>query len=125
MEPSELLTVAKDYSARVEAHLKEKAEWEAMHPGEMWDRVGFVGTSPIITECSHIDNVLDIASYLNIDYSLSHNQKSNDENINGTDIRAAVDVKVVLGLIVIAIIIAFSTICIILRIKKNSRKSIP
>lgn len=119
IEPNELLNYAKDYSAKWGAYLKEKAEWAAAHPGEIWDRTGDVEASPIITECSHIDNVLDIASYLNIDYTLASNHNQND-----SDIGFSIDSRVIFSLVFIAIILTFSIIFTVLRTKKNGRKSI-
>lgn len=66
---TELLNIADDYSEAYNEFLAEKAEWEAAHPGELWNATGFDGVSPVVSYCGQIDNIIDIAEYLKIDYS--------------------------------------------------------
>ncbi len=65
---TELLDIAEDQLNKYEKYLKYKAEFEEKHPGEIM--LGYNNMSPIISGCSEVDNILDIAEYLNIDYSL-------------------------------------------------------
>lgn len=115
----ELLNIAKDYSDKTEAYLKEKAEWEAMHPGEIWDVTGGVGISPIITGCSRVDNILDIASYLNIDYSVDFESANNFENAADVDAPSVIDEWGTFGIIGSAIIVV--AICLFFVVKKIKR----
>ena len=119
----ELWNLANDYWAKEKAFLAEKAEWEAKHPGEVWDKTGGIGVSPIVSECSHVDNILDIASYLNIDYSINYSlpeyQELNNENVNDTDIHPIVDAGLVLGFVGAAIVIGF-TVFIVVRKKRRT-----
>lgn len=120
----ELLNIANDWWAKEKTYSEEKAKWEAMHPGETWDMTGEVGVLPIITGCSQINNILDIASYLNIDYSLSSNQEINDKSVNDINVTAnRVDTKVILGLVGVTAGVVL-TICVIRRIRRQSRKSV-
>lgn len=120
----ELLGIASDYLAKEQTYLEEKAKWEATHPGEIWDMTGGSGLSPIITGCSQVNNILDIASYLNIDYSLSSNQEFNDKSVNDIDVTVNhVDTMVILGLVGVTAGIVL-TICVMTRIRKQSRESI-
>lgn len=66
---TELLNIADAYSEEYNKFLAEKTEWEAAHPGKLWNATGFNGVSPIVSDCSQVDNIIDIAEYLNIDYS--------------------------------------------------------
>lgn len=112
---TELLNIANDYLAKYEAHLKRVAEWEAAHPGERWNTTGDDIISPIISECSHVDNILDIASYLNIDYSLpAYQEIDNNTRVDN------IDPMVILCLVGVAIIIASVIICIVIRTKKKA-----
>ena len=82
----ELLTLAKKQLARYEAFLKEKAEWEAANPGKTWDRVGGYSVSPIMSGCSQVENIVDIAAYLNIDYSLPSNPDFGGGIVNDNEV---------------------------------------
>lgn len=121
----ELLNIANDWWSKEKTYLEEKAKWEAMHPGEIWDMTGEAGVAPIITGCSQMNNILDIASYLNIDYSLSSNQDFNDKSVNDSDVTVNnVDTKEILGLVGVTAGIVFITICVMTRKRKQSRKSV-
>ena len=81
---SDLLDIANEYWEWEKNCLKEKAEWEATHPGETWDIVMGDGVSPIVTGCSHIENILDIDTYLNIDAMKESPDIYNDNDIKET-----------------------------------------
>ena len=90
-----------------------------MHPGEIWDVTGGVGISPIITGCSRVDNILDIASYLNIDYSVDFESANNFENAADVDAPSVIDEWGTFGIIGSAIIVV--AICLFFVVKKIKR----
>ena len=119
----ELLSLADDFWTNEKNYLAEKAEWEAMHPGEIWDETGWESVSPIITGCSQINNILDIASYLNIDYSLPSYHGDNDKSVNDTEINTDnIDTIVILSVIGITTVIAVISIYIVTRKRKQIEK---
>lgn len=121
----ELLNIANDYWTKEKNFLAEKAKWEAMHPGKVWDKTGGAGVSPIITGCSQVDNILDIGSYLNIDYSLPFYQEYNDKSVNDVKINANdVDIRVILVLVGVTVVIVFITIGIMARMRKQGKRSV-
>ncbi len=62
-----LLEIAKRCLRAQEVFLAEKAAWEAEHPGEVWNQIGSGGVEAIVSECSRVDNILDIAAFLRED----------------------------------------------------------
>ncbi len=74
---NELKALANDQLTAHKAFKQEKEQWEKEHPGELWDRTGTNDLPPLISKCSRVDNIQNIAEYLNIDMkpspSFSHN----------------------------------------------------
>lgn len=114
MDEAELIKHAKDYSIKYEEFLSEKASWEASHPGEIWDKTGVNGLSPIMSDCSSVDNIINITDYLNIDIkAMQVSQESDISNkINNTKGKAhsGLIIGIISGIALIAMIIVISSI---------------
>lgn len=84
LDTTELKEIADENLRLYNEYLLEKAEWEAEHPGETYEVMGITGTAPIITSCSEVDNIIDIAAYLNAntDESVSDNNNDTSEPSN-------------------------------------------
>ncbi len=84
LEATELKEIADENLRLYNEYMLEKAEWEAEHPGELYEVMGITGTAPIITSCSEVDNIIDIATYLsaNTDESVSNNNDDTSETAN-------------------------------------------
>lgn len=112
-----LINLAKEYSQRREDLLNEKASWEASHPGEIWFKTGANGLSPIMSDCSSVDNIIDITDYLNIDIkAMQVSQESDISNkINNTKGKAhsGLIIGIISGIALIAMIIVISSIYVI------------
>jgi len=133
----ELLTLAKKQLAQYEAFLKEKAEWEAANPGKTWDRVGDYSVPPIMSGCSQVDNIVDIATYLDIDYSLPSNldfsggiandyevNNENDNNISNENDTSR-NTKMILVIILIATIALLTAAITVWMNKRNKQRTVP
>lgn len=132
----ELLTLAKKQLAQYETFLKEKAEWEAANPGKTWDRVGGYSVPPIISECSQVDNIVDIAAYLDIDYSLSSNPDfiggiadgnviNNDNNSISDETDASCDPTIIVIVTSIATIALLTVAITVWMNKRNKQRPKP
>lgn len=112
-----LINLAKEYSQKREDLLNEKASWEASHPGEIWFKAGANGLSPIMSDCSSVDNIIDITDYLNIDIkAMQVSQESDISNkINNTKGKAhsGLIIGIISGTALIAMIIVISSIYVI------------
>jgi hypothetical protein len=112
-----LINLAKEYSQKREDLLNEKASWEASHPGEIWFKAGAYGLSPIMSDCSSVDNIIDITDYLNIDIkAMQVSQESDISNIiNNTKGKAhsGLIIGIISGTALIAMIIVISSIYVI------------
>ena len=117
MDETGLINLAKDYSQKREDFLNEKASWEASHPGEIWFKTGINGLSPIISDCSSVDNIIDITDYLNIDIkAMQVSQESDVSNrVNNTKGKAhsGLIIGIISGTALIAMIIVISSIYVI------------
>ena len=66
-----LKQIADQQLEKYNAHLAEVEKWEKEHPGEEWTATGSSDGQTIVSQCSEVDNVLDIAEYLNIDFTVN------------------------------------------------------
>ena len=72
LDRAELKQIADSQREQRDKMLAEKEAWEKEHPGETWVMIGGgYGTSYTDGVCSQIDNIQNVAEYLNIDYSLN------------------------------------------------------
>ncbi len=62
---AELKEIAEENLKKHNEFLLEKAKWEAEHPGETYLVFGTEATSPIVTGCGEVQNILNIVEYLN------------------------------------------------------------
>ena len=117
MDEAGLINLAKDYSQKREDFLNEKASWEASHPGEIWDKTEVYGLSPIMSDCSSVDNIIDITDYLNIEIkAMQVSQESDISNrVNNTKGKAhsGLIIGIISGIALIAMIIVISSIYVI------------
>lgn len=72
LDRAELKQIADSQREQRDKMLAEKEAWEKEHPGETWVMIGGgYGTSYASGVCSEVDNIQNVAEYLDIDYSLS------------------------------------------------------
>lgn len=83
---SDLKTLADNRLEEHKAFIRKKEQWEKEHPGELWDYTGDNSVSPLISGCSQVDNIQNIAEYLNLDLNAdvskpAHSAPNNLRNI--------------------------------------------
>ena len=71
LDCAQLKQIADQQLERHNALLAEMEQWKKEHPGEEWNATGSDNGQPVVNQCSEVDNILNIAEYLNIDFTVN------------------------------------------------------
>lgn len=86
--------------------IARKEAWEKANPGKVYDVVGYEHGTPVLSRCSHVDNILNIPEYLGIDMSTT----KQDDTLNY--------MQIMIGAMV-AICVIFIGWIVVVRLKKQ------
>ena len=114
VDGDELKAIANHQLEEHKAFLREKEQWEKEHPGEVYYAMGVGSASPLISGCSQVNNIQNIAEYLNI----NSNDAQKPAHKASNDLRNII----LYGGIALGICITVTGISVIVYRKKCRRK---
>lgn len=82
---TELKQLADENLKEFEEYKIAKEKWEKENPGKLYEMLGMYGTRPIISECSNVDNILNITEFLNLTAHTDADQNNSNNNSDKDD----------------------------------------